>query len=98
MHVQAQLVPADPYALPTEGLRGVPKEVILYQYDVCPFCCKVKAVLDYYRVRLRPLHSMVSTHQSSTWQKRMCCWGNVADAVIPWRARYPTGVWRWARS
>jgi hypothetical protein len=49
--LQAHLAPADVYKLPTEGLRGVPKEVILYQYDVCPFCCKVKAVLDYYRVR-----------------------------------------------
>jgi hypothetical protein len=33
------------------GARGVlPKEVIIYQYDVCPFCCKVKAFLDYHKV------------------------------------------------
>ena len=31
-------------------LKGLPKEVILYQYEVCPFCCKTKAVLDYYKV------------------------------------------------
>lgn len=24
--------------------------MVLFQYDVCPFCCKLKAVLDYYRV------------------------------------------------
>lgn len=49
---QDRMTPAGVYALPSEGLRGVPKKVILYQYDVCPFCCKVKAVLDYYRVSL----------------------------------------------
>jgi microsomal prostaglandin-E synthase 2 len=58
--VQEQLAPADVYKLPSEGLRGVPKEVILYQYDVCPFCCKVKAVLDYYRVRC--LITIVTKH------------------------------------
>ncbi|CAL5362670.1 prostaglandin E synthase 2-like isoform X1 [Camellia sinensis] len=26
----------------------VPKEVVLYQYEACPFCNKVKAFLDYY--------------------------------------------------
>lgn len=28
----------------------VPKEVVLYQYEACPFCNKVKAFLDYYDV------------------------------------------------
>jgi microsomal prostaglandin-E synthase 2 len=28
-----------------EGLR-----ITLYQYKICPFCCKVKAVLDYYKI------------------------------------------------
>ncbi|KAL7589687.1 uncharacterized protein LOC111917703 [Lactuca sativa] len=28
----------------------VPKEVVLYQYESCPFCNKVKAFLDYYDV------------------------------------------------
>lgn len=40
----------DPYLLPTAGLKGLPKEVIVYQYEVCPFCCKVKAFLDYHKV------------------------------------------------
>lgn len=30
---------------PLEGLR-----ITLYQYKICPFCCKVKAVLDFYKV------------------------------------------------
>lgn len=33
------------------GAKGVlPKELVLYQYEVCPFCCKVKAFLDYHKV------------------------------------------------
>ena len=39
----------DRYAQP-QHLKGVPKEVILYQYEVCPFCCKVKAFLDFHKV------------------------------------------------
>jgi microsomal prostaglandin-E synthase 2 len=31
----------------------LPKEITLYQYEVCPFCCKVKAFLDYYKVWAR---------------------------------------------
>jgi hypothetical protein len=40
----------NPYSAP-ERLHGIPKEIILYQYEVCPFCCKVKAFLDYHKVR-----------------------------------------------
>ena len=40
----------DRYAAP-KLLRGLPKEVILYQYEVCPFCNKARAVLDYYKAR-----------------------------------------------
>jgi len=39
----------DEYAKPT-ALKGLPKSITLYQYDVCPFCCKVKAVLDYHKL------------------------------------------------
>ncbi|GKV23259.1 hypothetical protein SLEP1_g33010 [Rubroshorea leprosula] len=31
----------------------VPKDVILYQYEACPFCNKVKAFLDYYDIPYR---------------------------------------------
>jgi glutaredoxin len=30
----------------------VPSSVTVYQYEVCPFCCKVKAFLDYNKVRV----------------------------------------------
>lgn len=29
--------------------KGLPT-VVLYQYEPCPYCCKVKAVLDYLRI------------------------------------------------
>ena len=41
--------PVDVYLRPAI-LKGLPREVILYQYEVCPFCCKVKAFLDYHQV------------------------------------------------
>lgn len=41
---------ADPYALPA-ATGQLPKHITLYQYEVCPFCCKVKAFLDYHKVR-----------------------------------------------
>ena len=41
----------DRYRLPT-GPVSLPREPItLYQYEVCPFCCKVKAFLDFHNVR-----------------------------------------------
>jgi microsomal prostaglandin-E synthase 2 len=30
--------------------RFAPKDVVLYQYDACPFCNKVKAFLDYHDI------------------------------------------------
>ena len=41
---------SDAYAQPTE-FRGLPQNIILYQYEVCPFCCKLKAFLDFHKVR-----------------------------------------------
>ncbi|CAK7346153.1 unnamed protein product [Dovyalis caffra] len=35
-------------APPAEKL--MPKDVVLYQYEACPFCNKVKAFLDYYNI------------------------------------------------
>jgi len=48
-----QVAPAavpDPYVKPA-ATGHLPKDIVLYQYEVCPFCCKVKAMLDYYKVR-----------------------------------------------
>lgn len=39
----------DPYVRPAPS-GHLPKEITLYQYEVCPFCCKVKAFLDYHKV------------------------------------------------
>ena len=40
----------DAYKRPSD-LHGLPKDIELYQFEVCPYCCKVKAALDYYKVR-----------------------------------------------
>lgn len=42
--------PLDVYSLPKTPLP-LPESIVLYQYEVCPFCCKVKAFLDYHKVR-----------------------------------------------
>ena len=34
-----------------DSKQGRPKDIILYQYEVCPFCNKVRAFLDYHKVR-----------------------------------------------
>lgn len=62
--------PADPYALPS-ATGHLPKDITLYQYEVCPFCCKVKAFLDYHKVCIAndagysnsSQHSLVQTVQ-----------------------------------
>ena len=42
--------PEDEYIRPTP-LSGIPTTpIVLYQYEVCPFCCKAKAALDFYKV------------------------------------------------
>lgn len=35
---------------PPQPKEFLPKEVVLYQYEACPFCNKVKAFLDYYDI------------------------------------------------
>lgn len=35
--------------------KGLPKDIILYQYEVCPFCNKVRAFLDYHNVSHPPI-------------------------------------------
>ncbi|GIL92120.1 hypothetical protein Vretimale_14928 [Volvox reticuliferus] len=42
-------VAADPYARPVEA-HPLPSKIILYQYEVCPYCCKVRAFLDFYKL------------------------------------------------
>ncbi|KAK4787532.1 hypothetical protein SAY86_011365 [Trapa natans] len=33
-----------------QDVKLCPKDVVLYQYEACPFCNKVKAFLDYYKI------------------------------------------------
>ncbi|KAB1212288.1 Prostaglandin E synthase 2 [Morella rubra] len=40
----------DVYAKEPPPTELVPKDVVLYQYEACPFCNKVKAFLDYYDI------------------------------------------------
>ncbi|KAF5770459.1 putative prostaglandin-E synthase [Helianthus annuus] len=44
------LVEDEAYAKAHVKADLVPKDVVLYQYEACPFCNKVKAFLDYYDV------------------------------------------------
>ncbi|KAK9113269.1 hypothetical protein Scep_020788 [Stephania cephalantha] len=41
---------SDVYAKEPVRSDLLPKDVLLYQYEACPFCNKVKAVLDYYDI------------------------------------------------
>ncbi|CAL8467783.1 g7321 [Coccomyxa elongata] len=56
----------DPY-LPPEKLHGIPREIILYQYEVCPFCCKVKAFLDYHKIPYRTVEVSPLTKKQLKW-------------------------------
>ncbi|KAH7521036.1 hypothetical protein ACOSP7_011166 [Xanthoceras sorbifolium] len=35
---------------PVQSQKFLPKDVVLYQYEACPFCNKIKAFLDYYNI------------------------------------------------
>ncbi len=42
----------------------------LYQYEVCPFCCKVKSVLDYKKVPYEKIEVNPMTHEELAWNKK----------------------------
>ena len=42
----------------------------LYQYEVCPYCCKVKSVLDYKRVPYEKIEVNPMTHEELSWNKK----------------------------
>ena len=54
------------YVIPTVS-RGLPKSIIIYQYDVCPFCCKVKTFLDYYKIPYRVVEVNPLTKSELKW-------------------------------
>lgn len=45
-----EAAPAAPFVAPDKVLAKHEMEIVLYQYDVCPFCNKVRAYLDYHSV------------------------------------------------
>lgn len=61
LQVKAHVAVSDPYMQPTD-LRGLPRDIILYQYEVCPFCCKLKAFLDYHKVSLSAVMLHICAH------------------------------------
>ncbi len=42
----------------------------LYQYEVCPYCCKVKAVLDYKGIPYEKIEVNPMTHEELEWNKK----------------------------
>ncbi|XP_010274064.1 PREDICTED: prostaglandin E synthase 2-like isoform X3 [Nelumbo nucifera] len=48
--VAASAVIPEVYAKEPLSPEFLPKEVVLYQYEACPFCNKVKAFLDYHHI------------------------------------------------
>ncbi len=42
----------------------------LYQYDVCPYCCKVKSVLDYKGLPYEKIEVNPMTHEELAWNKK----------------------------
>jgi microsomal prostaglandin-E synthase 2 len=41
----------------------------LYQYEVCPYCCKVKAVLDYKKIPYEKIEVNPMSHEELAWNK-----------------------------
>lgn len=75
--------PVDVYLRPAI-LKGLPREVVLYQYEVCPFCCKVKAFMDYHKVSTKAsdipcLHFLLLDVASSTY-----IWAGQCFHETPW--------------
>lgn len=50
-----------------DSKQGRPKDIILYQYEVCPFCNKVRAFLDYHKVPYRIVEVNPLTKKQLKW-------------------------------
>mmetsp|Transcript_8550 Transcript_8550/g.14693 ORF Transcript_8550/g.14693 Transcript_8550/m.14693 type:complete len:356 (+) Transcript_8550:34-1101(+) len=48
-------------------LKGLPASFTLYQYEVCPFCCKVKAFLDFHRIPYKVVEVNPLTKAELKW-------------------------------
>lgn len=48
-------------------MKGLPTSITLWQYEVCPFCCKVKAVLDYHKIPYQVIEVNPLTKSELKW-------------------------------
>ena len=58
--------PSSPSSSSPSSFPALPP-LTLYQYEVCPFCCKVKAVLDFYKVPYRVVEVSPLTKRQLKW-------------------------------
>lgn len=66
---KADVTPEERYQRPTNVTGRLPREIIVYQYDVCPFCCKVKAFLDYHKIPYRCVEVNPLTKAELKWSE-----------------------------
>ncbi|XP_057766107.1 uncharacterized protein LOC130986657 [Salvia miltiorrhiza] len=52
-----------------ETVNFRPKEVVLYQYEACPFCNKVKAFLDYYDIPYKIVEVNPLSKKETKWSE-----------------------------
>ncbi|KAF5739327.1 prostaglandin E synthase 2 [Tripterygium wilfordii] len=52
---------------PRAEIKSLPKDVVLYQYEACPFCNKVKAFLDYHNVPYKVVEVNPITKKEIKW-------------------------------
>ncbi|XP_022766369.1 prostaglandin E synthase 2-like [Durio zibethinus] len=58
---------ASVYAKEPTPAELMPKDVVLYQYEACPFCNKVKAFLDYYDIPYKVLEVNPISKKEIKW-------------------------------
>eukprot|EP01023_Acetabularia_acetabulum_P057860 TRINITY_DN6755_c1_g1_i1.p1 TRINITY_DN6755_c1_g1~~TRINITY_DN6755_c1_g1_i1.p1 ORF type:complete len:357 (+),score=75.23 TRINITY_DN6755_c1_g1_i1:444-1514(+) len=58
----------DAYA-PPSTLKGMPKNYTLYQYQICPFCNKVRAFLDYHNIPYKIVEVNPVTKSELKWSE-----------------------------
>ncbi|XP_042057146.1 prostaglandin E synthase 2-like [Salvia splendens] len=52
-----------------ETVKFRPKDVVLYQYEACPFCNKVKAFLDYYDIPYKVVEVNPLSKKETKWSE-----------------------------
>lgn len=52
-----------------ESVKFRPDDVVLYQYEACPFCNKVKAFLDYYDIPYKIVEVNPLTKKETKWSE-----------------------------